>query len=186
MKKTRVFHWLLAAGFTALMTVATGVASGHQMGGFAGGGFHGSSGVGYGHSFGSRQGFRNNRFVGRGINNHFFANHRRFFFGFDVVAFGFPYWWYPDYYYGYPYDYADYDASPVYDYRYWAGLATAVQAELARRGYYHGSIDGALGPDSQDAIRAFQKSNNLPVTGLIDPPLLKALKLPAVPRVTAS
>ena len=21
---------------------------------------------------------------------------------YDVVAFGFPYWWYPDYYYGYP------------------------------------------------------------------------------------
>jgi len=26
----------------------------------------------------------------------------------------------------------------------------------------------------------------LPITGLIDPPLLKALKLPAVPRVAAS
>src|SRR5271165_2130432 len=112
MKKTRVFHWLLAAVFTALMTVASGVASGHQMGGFAGGGFHGSSGVGYGHSFGSRPAFRNNRFAGRGINNkYFFPNHRRFFFGFDVAAFGFPYWWYPDYYYGYPYGYAEYDES---------------------------------------------------------------------------
>ena len=122
MKKTRVFHWLLAAGFTALWTVTTGVASGHQMGGFAGGGFHGSPGVGYGHSFGSRSAFHDNRFAGHGINNHFFPNHRRFFFGFDVVAFGFPYWWYPDFYYGYPYGYADYDASPVYDYRYWADL----------------------------------------------------------------
>jgi hypothetical protein len=185
-KKTRVFHWLLAAGFAALLPVTVGVASGHQMGGFAGGGFHGSPGVGYGHPFGSGPAFRNSRFVGHGVNHHFFPNHRRFFFGFDVVAFGFPYWWYPDFYYGYPYGYADYDASPVYDYRYWAGLATAVQAELARRGYYHGSIDGAIGPGSRDAIRAFQKSNNLPVTGLIDPPLLKALKLPAVPRVTAS
>jgi len=190
-KKTRVFHWLLAAGLTALWTVTTGVASGHQMGGFAGGGFHGSPGGGFGHSFGSRSAFHDNRFAGHGMNNHFFhnhffPNHRRFFFGFDVVAFGFPYWWYPDFYYGYPYGYADYDASPVYDYRYWAGLATAVQAELARRGYYHGSIDGAIGPDSRDAIRTFQKSNNLPITGLIDPPLLKALKLPAVPRVTAS
>jgi putative peptidoglycan binding protein len=186
MKKTCVFHWLMAAGFAALLPVTARVASGHQMGGFAGGGFHGSPGAGYGHPFGSRPVFHNNRFVGHGFNNHFFPNHRRFFFGFDVVAFGFPYWWYPDFYYGYPYGYADYDASPVYDYRYWAGMATAVQAELARRGYYHGSIDGAIGPGSRDAIRAFQKSNNLPVTGLIDPPLLKALKLPAVPRVTAS
>jgi peptidoglycan hydrolase-like protein with peptidoglycan-binding domain len=65
-------------------------------------------------------------------------------------------------------------------------MATAVQTELANRGYYHGSIDGAIGPGSRDAIRAFQRANNLPVTGLIDPPLLKALRLPAVPRVGAS
>jgi hypothetical protein len=189
MKKTRVFHWLLAAGFAMSLPFATGIASGHQMGGgFAGGGFHGSAPNGFGHSFGSRPVFHNNRFVGHGVNNHFFPFHRRFFFGFDVAAFGFPYWWYPYFYDGYPYGYADYDTStsPVYDYRYWAGLATAVQAELARRGYYHGSIDGAIGPGSRDAIRAFQKSNNLPATGLIDPALLKALKLPAVPRVTAS
>jgi hypothetical protein len=100
-----------------------------------------------------------------------------------VVAFGFPYWWYPDYYYGYPNDYADYEAPPVYDYRYWAGMATAVQTGLANRGYYHGSIDGAIGSGTREAIRAFQKANNLPVTGLIDPPLLKALKLPPVPQV---
>jgi lysozyme family protein len=100
-----------------------------------------------------------------------------------VVAFGFPYWWYPDYYYGYPNDYADYEASPVYDYRYWAGMATAVQTGLANRGYYHGSIDGAIGSGTREAIQAFQKANNLPVTGLIDPPLLKALKLPPVPQV---
>jgi hypothetical protein len=182
MKKTRVFHWLLAAGFAASSPVTTGVAAGHQMGGFAGGGFHRSAAAGFGHPFGAHPAFRNNRFVGHG---RFFPN-RRCFIGFDAVAFGFPYWWYSDYYYGYPYGYADYEASPVYDYRYWAGLATAVQTELARRGYYHGSIDGAIGPGSRDAIRAFQKSNDLPVTGLIDPALLKALRLPPVPRFTAS
>jgi Putative peptidoglycan binding domain len=58
---------------------------------------------------------------------------------------------------------------PLYDYRYWAGMATAVQTELANRGYYHGSIDVAIGPGSREAIRAFQKANNLPVSGLIDP-----------------
>src|ERR1700759_3555923 len=182
MKTNPVFFGLIAAPFFASSTVTARAMSGHQMGGFHGGSFHASN-----HQFGPHHGFH--RFAAHNEffrNNHRFFFNRRFFFGLDVVAFGFPYWWYPDYYYGYPYDYADYDASPVYDYRYWAGLATAVQAELARRGYYHGSIDGAIGPDSQDAIRAFQKSNNLPVTGLIDPPLLKALKLPAVPRVTAS
>jgi peptidoglycan hydrolase-like protein with peptidoglycan-binding domain len=67
------------------------------------------------------------------------------------------------------------------DYRYWYGLGTAVQKELARRGYYHGPI----GLGSREAIRAFQEAQGLPATGLIDPALLKALKLPAVPRITA-
>ena len=51
------------------------------------------------------------------VTTSFVHHNRRFFFGFDFVAFGFPYWWYPDYYYGYPYDYASYDDSPIYDYR---------------------------------------------------------------------
>ena len=73
----------------------------------------------------------------------------------------------------------------MYGYRYWYGLATAVQTELARRGYYHGPIDGVIGSESRGAIRAFQDTQGLPATGLIDPALVKALKLPAVPRVTA-
>jgi hypothetical protein len=67
---------------------------------------------------------------------------------------------------------------------YWSGLATAVQTELARRGYYHGSTDGVMGPESRQAIRKFQETERLPVTGLIDPSLLKALRLPQVPQVT--
>jgi murein L,D-transpeptidase YcbB/YkuD len=86
-------------------------------------------------------------------------------------------------YYGFPYEYASYDYSPIYDYRYWYGLATAVQTELARRGYYHGPIDGVIGSASREAIQAFQQAQGLPTTGLIDPSLLKALKLPPVPPV---
>jgi len=66
--------------------------------------------------------------------------------------------------------------------RYWSGLATAVQTQLASRGYYHGPIDGVIGPESREAIQAFQKSRGLAASGLIDPSLLKALNLPAVPR----
>jgi hypothetical protein len=177
MKINRVFYWLTAASIAVSWPATAEAMSGHQMGGF-----HGSSAHRFGHPGVARHPFSDHRFAGH---DHFFHRHR-FFFGFDVVAFGFPYWWYPDYYYGYPDGYADYSESPVYDYRYWAGLATAVQTELARRGYYHGSIDGLIGQGSREAIRAFQRSNNLPTTGLIDPPLLKALKLPAVPRVAAS
>jgi hypothetical protein len=170
-------------------------------GGFAGGGPHGSFGHGFSHPVGSRHDFGDHRFADHRFaddrfgdrrffdhdpDDHFFHRHNRFFFGFDFAAFGFPYWWYPDYYYGYPYDYASYDYSPVYDYRYWYGLATAVQTELARRGYYHGPIDGVIGSGSREAIREFQQAQGLPVTGLVDPALLKALKLPAVPRVAAA
>lgn len=100
------------------------------------------------------------------------ANHT---IDFDFVAFGFP-WWYP---YPYPdwspYDYAYYDYAPSYDYQYWARLAVAVQSELIRRGYYHGPVDGVIGSDSRQAIRAFQAAQGLPVTGMIDPRLLKSL-----------
>jgi len=128
--------------------------------------------------------FVDHRFAHGDRDDHFFHHRNRFFFGFDFAAFGFPDWWYPwSPYYGYSddYDYSDY--SPVYDYRYWSGLATAVQTQLAARGYYHGPIDGVIGPESRQAIQAFQKSSRLPETGLIDPSLLKALNLPAVPRV---
>src|SRR5271166_5527713 len=104
-----------------------------------------------------------------------FFHHRHFFFGFDFASFGFP-WWYPyPYYYGYPYDYSYYDYGPAYDYQYWNDLAVSVQSELARRGYYHGAIDGVIGSGSQQAIRGFQAAQGLPLTGRIDPTLLKAL-----------
>ena len=152
--------------------------AGNGMGSFGGRGPHGSFAHGFYH---------------RG--HRFFHPHRHFFFGFDFVAFGFPYWWYSGYgypYYGYPsYGYPYYsnpdesaysDSAPEYDEQFWQDLAKKVQSELARRGYYHGPIDGEIDSDSQQAIRAFQKAEGLPVTGLIDPSVLRALKLP-VPHV---
>jgi peptidoglycan hydrolase-like protein with peptidoglycan-binding domain len=76
-----------------------------------------------------------------------------------------------------------YDYAPVYDYRFWQDLAMKVQSELARRGYYRGPIDGVIGSGSRQAIRGFQEAEGLPVTGLIDPNVLRALKLP-IPRVS--
>lgn len=52
-----------------------------------------------------------------------------------------------------------------------------VQRALARRGYYHGAIDGDIGPGSRGAIRAFQADHGMVVTGEINPPLLRALGL---------
>ena len=96
------------------------------------------------------------------------------------MAFGFPDWWYPDY--GYSEEDAYDDSAPAYSDQYWQDLAMKVQWALSRRGYYHGPIDGVIGPDGIRAIRAFQEAQGLPATGRIDPNVLRALKLP-IPQV---
>jgi hypothetical protein len=113
-------------------------------------------------------------------------HHRHFLNDFDLVAFGFPYWWYPDYGYvddGYSDEDAYNDSAPVYGDQYWQDLAMKVQWALSLRGYYHGPIDGVIGPDGSRAIRAFQETQGLPATGRIDPNVLSALKLP-LPQVS--
>ena len=104
------------------------------------------------------------------------------------MAFGFPDWWYPDYGYA---DYGDSDedayndsddSAPAYGDQYWQDLAMKVQWALSRRGYYHGPIDGVIGPDGIRAIRAFQEAQGWPATGRIEPNVLRALNLP-IPQV---
>ena len=56
-------------------------------------------------------------------------------------------------------------------------ISVDVQIALRRRGYYHGPIDGDIGPGSRAAIRSYQYHNGLPVTGYIDRPLLRSLGL---------
>ena len=186
-------RWLLAGAVAASLPVAVQAASGHGMGvGFAGGGSHhlmAGSGRGMGHAFGGRFGhgrfFGHDRFVNRDrFFDHRFHHHHHFFLDFDFVSFGFPwwwgYWWYssPYGYYDYPDDYAYDDSGPARDYGYWRGLAVSVQSELARRGYYHGEVDGVIGSGSRTAIKEFQASKGLPGTGMIDARLLKALRIP--------
>lgn len=56
-------------------------------------------------------------------------------------------------------------------------VAADVQRELRRRGYYHSSVDGDVGPGTRQAIRTYQIENRLPVTGRIDGSLLRSLDL---------
>ena len=56
-------------------------------------------------------------------------------------------------------------------------LAVDVQRALARRGYYRGEIDGDVGPGTRAAIRSYQYSRGLTVTGRIDGSLLRSLGL---------
>src|SRR3982750_143787 len=42
------------------------------------------------------------------------------------------------------------------------------QQSLAGKGFYHGQVDGILGPQTRQAIGEYQKSEKRPVTGRLD------------------
>lgn len=44
-----------------------------------------------------------------------------------------------------------------------------IQIALKRAGFYKGEIDGKVGPQTKGAIKAFQKSKNLAVDGIVGP-----------------
>ena len=97
-----------------------------------------------------------------------------------VFGNGDPYWYdYP--YYGYPYDRdGGYPAGQVAaEPRFSLAQQTifAVQRELTDLGYYHGQIDGLAGPQTEKAVRWFQSVDKRPVTGQIDGPTLKVLRI---------
>lgn len=60
------------------------------------------------------------------------------------------------------------------------------QIELSRRAFSCGSIDGVGGPQSVAALRAFQESENLPVTGQLDRATRARLVLPSPPLARMS
>jgi hypothetical protein len=118
-----------------------------------------------------------------------FYNGYRFYGG--GYGWGYPWWgwwppvslgvaFYPAPYYGYPYYGAPYGGNAYYGNlsqgNTYGTAIQAVQSALARRGYYHGAIDGVLGPETRSAIRAFQAQRGLAVTGQIDKNLIRALQ----------
>lgn len=52
-----------------------------------------------------------------------------------------------------------------------------IQQALADKGYYQGAVSGAWGPESADALKRFQKDQNLTDTGKLDSLSLIALGL---------
>ncbi len=50
-----------------------------------------------------------------------------------------------------------------------------IQQQLKEAGFYKGSIDGQLGPQTAEAIREYQKSHGLPQTGRLDEPTRQLL-----------
>lgn len=55
--------------------------------------------------------------------------------------------------------------------------SSSVQRELARRGYYDGSIDGQIGPQSSRSIARYQRDQGLRATGSLNSSLLQSLGL---------
>ena len=79
------------------------------------------------------------------------------------------------YYGGYPYNNSYYGSASGYGY---AGSTVAsVQRRLGEFGYYHGVVDGVIGPRTRSAIAAFESRNGLVVDGTISRPLLNRLGL---------
>jgi hypothetical protein len=97
-----------------------------------------------------------------------------------VFVFGGWYYWNAGYWFpawGYdPNAYYFYNG-PIYGYH---GLPpdqviANVQASLQQQGYYHGEVDGLLGPLTRDAIANYQRDHGLYVTSAIDQPTLQSL-----------
>jgi len=88
--------------------------------------------------------------------------------------------YYPySYYGGYPYsgynNYYSYYTPTTYSYN--GSMVAAVQQRLGRLGYYHGGVDGIIGPQTRNAIAAFESRNGLAVDGTISRSLLNSLGL---------
>ena len=56
-------------------------------------------------------------------------------------------------------------------------LVARVQEKLARSGHDPGSADGIVGPKTRTAIRAFQATKDIPVTGEVSAELLRELEI---------
>jgi len=108
---------------------------------------------------------------------YYYSYRPRWNFGFGVWP-----WWGPRYYVRY------YDRIPgevVHEHPvYWErpvsvgiSLELDVQKVLARKGFYHGPLDGNAGPVTRASIRAYQKRHGLDQTGEIDPPLMRSMNL---------
>ena len=129
--------------------------------------------------------------------DHFWRGHRCrwvnntwviFATGFYPYGFGYPYGYGYGYYpYGSYYDsgyygdsyaadeYAQEPAQSGYESGNPDSEISRVQAALARQGYYRGTIDGTLGPETRNALRRYQRKHGLEVTGRIDQPVMDSL-----------
>lgn len=99
-------------------------------------------------------------------------------FGFGYPSYGYGYYPY-DYYGSYPYSYGYYNNYYRSGYSTYGNgsIVIQVQSRLARAGYYHGPIDGRMGPGTRFAIRAYERDHGMRVDGVISGPLVRNMGL---------
>jgi len=96
----------------------------------------------------------------------------------------YPYFGYYPFGYGYPYFgssaslyYNGYHPQYVQQNNGGGSVVLNVQQELARAGYYRGTIDGVIGQGTRNAIRSYERANGLRIDGRIDSELLSTMGL---------
>jgi hypothetical protein len=97
-----------------------------------------------------------------------------------LISGGWYYWnagfWYPAWGYDPANSYYPYDG-PIRGYRNLPPdqVIANVQSALQQEGYYHGEVDGLLGPATRGAIADYQRDHGLDITSAIDQPTLESL-----------
>lgn len=100
-----------------------------------------------------------------------------------LIGGGYYYWnsgyWYPAWGYDNAYSYYPYDG-PIYvghNQVPFDRVVANVQATLQEQGYYHGEVDGLMGPLTRDALAGYQRDHGLISTAALDEPTLSSLGL---------
>src|SRR5205085_4403395 len=85
-------------------------------------------------------------------------------------------WWYPAWGYDPGANFYAYDG-PIYAYNDLPPdqVVANVQQELQQQGYYHGEVDGLLGPLTRAALADYQRDHDLYTTAAIDEPTMSSL-----------
>ena len=97
-----------------------------------------------------------------------------------LISGGYYYWdngyYYPAWGYDSANEYYPYDG-PIYSYNDMPlnEEIANVQSALQQEGYYHGEIDGLIGPQTRAALAEYQEANGLETTSAIDQPTVEAL-----------
>jgi len=137
--------------------------------GFAGNSYYSGSRYYYGgpgYYYGGGGSYPYYGYYGAGLNYPYYG----YYSSWPYASYGY----YPNSYYGgYSNAYSYYQPNYGYD----TATVAAVQHRLGELGYYHGTVDGAMGPQTRGAIAAFESRNGMTVDGMITTRLLDRIGL---------